>query len=194
MKIPKPISFNCIKHHLGFIARKVKYYSDLEVNSELIRNELLKIGSSQMDLYTGNLAVLDISNEVLSILKHKNNFEFDEFLNWLHSNNKRYNFLTLSDESIWTVLLGNEKSRYVHIHPAKRSINSTRIRANTLKSAIIYLVESRKINLSVVELELLNQIRAEYLNEPPIKSLSKAKGIINLISIIEERLKQKTRE
>lgn len=188
MKIPKPIYFNAIKHHLEFIAGRVEYFSTKKLNKELIRKELLKIGSSQMDLYTGNLSVEDISSEVLITAKENDILEYDKYEVWLRSENKGYNFLRLSDKSSWTFLMGDDKSRYMHIHPAKKSANVIRVRANTLKTAIVYSFESKIGNFENPDIILLNSIRKEYLEEAPIKSLSNAAGIIKLVSLIGERL------
>jgi hypothetical protein len=73
----------------------------------------------------------------------------------------------------------------VHIHPGRYSPQTIRVKATTLKTAILILYFEQVADVEIVNANAINQIRKEYLNEPPIKSLSSASGLGRLVDLFQ---------
>ena len=144
-------------------------------NDEL-RKILLLIGESQMDLYLGKLSPQETSSYMIKELKSKDVFSTKKFLKWIINKGANYRKIVLPDKSIWILREGNEKERYIHIHPGRYSPLSIRVKSLTLKSAIavikIFGVERSK-NLFLND---VNSVRKEILIQPPLKSISAHSG------------------
>lgn len=184
--VPLPINFNCWKHHAGFIIKQINSVKEIKELDELI-SYILKIGESQMDLYYGKFSPLDISEEILSTLHKTKIFEYEQYKTWLSKDGKDYQLVELKDESIWTLRLGDDAKRYVHIHPGRYSPNTLRVKATTLKTAIFLLCFEQLGEIESFETETVNNIRKKYLKEPPIKSLSLSSGLGRLIELFHKK-------
>ena len=183
--IPPPINLNCWKHHAGFIKKQIESVKETKVLDQL-KVYLLKIGESQMDLYFGKHTVLEISEQMLNSLHRKKLFSAKLYKDWLSKDGKDYQLVELKDKSIWTLRLGDDVSRYVHIHPGRYSPNTVRVKATTLKTAIFLLCFEQLGEMKSFETEKINQIRKKYLNEPPLKSFSTASGLGRLIDHLKK--------
>lgn len=180
--VPSPINFNCWKHHTGFLTEQiVTIKSEKEIKE--LRTKLLKIGESQMDLYYGKLSPAKISDQIIHSLKEKKLLSLKQYTAWLNKENKNYNLVELPDKSVWTLRLSENSDRYVHIHPGRHSPLTIRVKATTLKTAILILSFEHPGKNGNVNTETVNQIRKAYLDESPLKSLSKASGLIKLIDL-----------
>ncbi len=185
--VPGQINFNCWKHHAGFITHQIKTIKKTET-FEKLKLKLLKIGKSQMDLYFGNYLPEELSNQILSALDKKRISSFEEYKDWLFKKGKNYQLLKLKDRSVWTLRLGDDFKRYVHIHPGRYSPQTVRVKAITLKTAIIILCFKKLDQIKTVETEKVNEIRKKYLNESPIKSFSSASGLRRVINLLSNKL------
>jgi len=181
-----PINFNCWKHHAGFIKKQIESVKETKELDHL-KVYLLKIGESQMDLYFGCHSPADISEQTLNYLRNKKIFSFDQYQDWLTKDRKDFQLIELKDKSIWTLRLGEEITRYVHIHPGRNSPHTIRVKATTLKTAILVLCSEKIGEIKTFETQTINQIRKNYLNEPPIKSYSKASGLGRVLDLFYER-------
>ena len=177
-----PINFNCWKHHSGFIKEQIRSVHSIK-DLEKLKKLLLKIGESQMDLYYGNYSPSEISERIITELKKKRVFPLGRYKNWLAENKTDYQLLTLIDSSVWTLRLGENVERYVHIHPGRYSPNTRRVKALTLKTAIFTLCFENLGEQKLCNLELINLVRKNYLNEPPLKSVSKESGLGRLLEL-----------
>jgi hypothetical protein len=74
----------------------------------------------------------------------------------------------------------NDKNRYVHIFPARNSLHSFRVKANTLKSAILYYI---LIGKDYITKDDLNRARA-LLGLSPVKGPAEAEAITEMIEIL----------
>lgn len=176
-KIPVPITFNPHKHHFNFLVEQIKDWEKMEW--ENVEDEMRVIGTNLIDLYLGKLSVKEICNECINWLKREKISDPEELKKWL--NQKKYGKIELSDHSVWVIKEGINNKRYVHIHPAKNSPFSIRVRGTTLKTVLALKIN--KISLSTdigSDLKKVNQIRKEYLQLSPIKSLQNGKGILRL--------------
>lgn len=172
-----PITFNTHKHHFRFLLQQIGVWKTLVW--ENIEPELLLIGENLLDFYTGDLTVEEICNQCIHFFRIRNISNRVSFLNWLQPN--EYRKIKLNDSSEWVVKEGNDSERYIHIHPAKNSPHTIRVRAATLKTVITLMTNTAEISAQMNENVLtVNQIRTRYLQLSPVKSLQHGKGILQL--------------
>jgi hypothetical protein len=94
--------------------------------------------------------------------------------------------MRISDKSIWTLRLGNEKKRYIHIHPGRYSPLTIRVKAVTLKTTIAVRVLVEEIDSELPNLKSINEVRTSFLKLPPLKSLSLSSGIGKFLNIFNQ--------
>jgi hypothetical protein len=186
-EISDPVLLNCWKHHAGFIKSKISEYRESEnFNYINFREELLHIGDSLMDLYLGDFTPNEIALTIINLFKKKNILEKNNFIIWLKNGGKDFRVIKLKDKSLWTIRLGEQKNKYIHIHPSRYSPQTIRVRALTLKSAILYLILNKSEADIADNLLFLNRIRKEYLDQPPLKMISIKSTLPRLISILKD--------
>lgn len=173
--IPKPIIFNPYKHHYYFIKEQIGYYQSK--NGKDYRQMLLKTGNNLLDLYYGKLPVTQICNQCIAYVAKNNVLEKQAFVTWINSIG--YEKIQLSDKSHWIIKKAEDQENYIHIHPAKKSVYTRRVRATTLKTVIALKINS----VNHPTLEMANTIRLDVLNLPPIKKLEQEKGILKLMRL-----------
>ena len=188
-KIPPPVTLNCWKHHANFI----KSQSDLFQKNKISRAELYKllliIGESQMDLYLGKLNPKQISDEIINNLRILDADNYTGYYRWLTEKGKSYKELDLSDNSVWTLRLGNEKKKYIHIHPGRYSPLTVRVRAITLKTTIALKSLAKDNYSEQMNLNSINEVRTNLLKLPPLKSISSSSGIGKFLNIFNKEVK-----
>lgn len=183
--VPEPFLFNPMKHHAGYISGFIKHIiACREDSTETLKNELILIGKSQTDLYTGKEEPLEVTRQILDFLENSRLTGEIRYLSWLGAEKPGYRRFTLKDGSEWILLPGKTPGRWVHIHPARYSLYSIRVRAETLKTAIAVLYHSGKYGLDNFDLDVVNQVRAGLLNQSPIKELSPLRGTGKIIKIL----------
>ncbi len=183
--VPLPVNLNCWKHHAGFITHQIKSIIN-EKQIDDIKFYLLKIGGSVMDLYLGKYSPEEISKQIINSLKRKRVFKPEKYREWLNKDGSDYQFIKLKDKSFWTLRLGENPEKYVHIHPGRYSPHTIRVKAATLKTAIFILCFLQTGEMQAVDTETVNHVRKKYLSEPPLKSLSKAAGLIKMLEVLEK--------
>ena len=171
--VPLPVNFNCWKHHTGFIKEQIESFTEIKKLDEL-KKHLLQIGESQMDLYCGIYSTAEISKQIIQILTKRKIIFSGQYQTWLAKEEKKYQLVELKDKSVWTLRIGDDPNRYIHIHPGRYSSHTVRVKAITLKTAILILCYKQIGEIKSIETETVNFIRKKYLNEPPIKSFSNA--------------------
>ena len=182
-----PVNFNCWKHHARFIKGQTESITEIKHLNEL-KKQLLQIGESQMDLYYGSYSPAEISKQIVSSLKRNKICSSEEYKEWLKKDGKDYQLLKLKDKSVWTLRLSEELNRYVHIHPGRYSPSTIRVKATTLKTAIMILCYKQLGEIKSIETKAVNFIRKKHLNEPPIKSFSNASGLGRIINLLSKKL------
>ncbi len=176
-KIPVPVTFNTHKHHFGFLTKKIIDWRNL--GWEEIEPELFRIGENLIDLYTGKLTVEEICNECTGFFRNLNINSRADLEGWIHP--FEYKKIELNDSSAWIVKNGNNAERYIHIHPAKQSAHTIRVRASTLKSVLALMTLTGPASSQNAEnLKTVNKIRVKFLKLSPVKSLHRDKGILKL--------------
>ena len=181
-QIPEPFQFNPLKHHLAFIRDfiSIRLADEDKIEITKVIKEIRHTGSSVMDVYTGGLSVQDICSEIKEFLDNNSLNSKNIFSVWTGIKYREYKTVPLSDTSVWMLKFHNDKKRFVHIFPAKLSPHTFRVRANTLKSAILYYL---LIGKDFVTGEDLNKAR-RLLELSPVKNTSEAEAITKMVEIL----------
>lgn len=192
VQIPEPFLFNPLKHHLGYIrqyidCRSRQSFSSLlnlkECSSPELRTivrELKHLGTSVMDVYTGELSVEQVCNEIKGQLSGRKFFMKEGFSFWVGKAMADFRTVTLSDTSVWAVKYHNSELRWVHFFPARYSPHSFRVKSNTLKSALFYNI---LIGKDYITGDDLNRIRP-LLGLSPVRDSADAEAVTEMIEII----------
>jgi hypothetical protein len=133
-----------------------------------------------MDIYTGDLPLDKVLTEVLDFIALNKISGKEPYKEWAGTNYNSYRIITLSDSSQWTLKYHNHETRYVHIFPARLSPHSFRIKANTLKSAILYYI---LIGKDFITGDDLNRARA-FMGLSPVKDSAETEAITEMIEIL----------
>ncbi|HYQ59322.1 MAG TPA: hypothetical protein VEP89_18390 [Draconibacterium sp.] len=175
VEIPLPIQYNPYKHHFRFLLNELVIWQ--KNNWDATEMAILSIGNNVFDLYLGQLTPEQVSEEILSYFKTNNITNEAAFNNWLgHLDWKK---IPLSDKSEWLIKKRNQWERYIHIHPAKFSNHTIRVRATTLKTVLTLCVHKIPIRDNAgLNLQSVNKQRISFLRLSPIKSLDS--GILKL--------------
>jgi len=182
--IQLPLTFNCWKHHSGFIKNQIEFYRGEKISVEELQKTLLVIGESQMDLYVGELSPLKICDEIVSKLKSTGVLAFEAYKKWLFEKRNEYKLIEISDNSVWTLRLGNKREKYIHIHPGRYSPITLRVKALTLKTAIAVLIINYEKNFPLMNTLQINDVRKKILNSPPVKKVSSNSAVVRVINIL----------
>ena len=177
--IPEPFQFNPLKHHLAFI-REFVSENELTTDKNAFIRKVRRIGTSIMDVYSGKLMIEDILDETGSYLKEKKINVPELFADWAGRTVSEFRMTELSDSSQWILKFHDSERRYVHIFPARLSPHTFRVKANTLKSAIAYLVVIGKDFITESD---LNRTRM-MIDLSPVREVAETESITEMIDII----------
>jgi len=182
VQIPEPLMFNPLKHYLPFIREyvNIKIEEENYPGSKTFIRELSHIGTRVMDIYSGELSAGEIFNESISFLEFNEITGRKAYMKWAGTGNNNFRIVRLSDDSQWAFKYYEHEKRYVHFFPARSSPHSIRVKANTLKSAILYQVLAGKDYVSVHE---LNKTRA-LAGLSPIRDIADVAAITEIIEIL----------
>lgn len=180
--LPIPVLFHPLKHHLHYIREFIN--SQYHSNEAELKLRLKTIGSSQLDLYLGPLAAQQIAKETILYLQRHNVLEREAYLQHLATGGADYRVITLSDSSSWVLRWGVVAERHVHLHPARYSLNTTRVKANLLKTAIAVSLALKRAGITEAGLPLINQVRTQWLELAPLKQYHPTEGLGKLIRML----------
>jgi ribosomal protein S18 acetylase RimI-like enzyme len=182
------IKFNPWRHHKNYICKKIEDYSAQKDNSiKELKKNLVHAGNSQVDLYTGDLLICQITQNIAFELLKDNITNKNLYTNWLHRSGKDYRNVALQDNSLWTLRLSEEDEKFIHIHPSRHSLNTIRVRATTLQTAIAVSLISRIKAVSPTDVKIINEVRKQFFNQSQIKVVYKNSGLGKIISLLEWR-------
>lgn len=178
VEIPLPIQYNPYKHHFRFLLTELAVWQNS--NWSVTESAMLTIGNNLFDFYLGYLTPEQVCTANLNYFKTNNISTETDFYNWLDQS--EWKKITLHDESKWLIKRGNQAERYIHIHPAKFSQHTIRVRAATLKTVLALCVHKFPIHKDMeINLQAVNQQRISFLKLSPIKSLNEEEsGILKL--------------
>lgn len=175
------ILFHHFKHHLNHLAAWIAANKG-NVDAETILT-VKTLGSSQLDMYHGNLNVEQIKQQAADFLQSQGIKNNEEYRLWVGKGHKLF---TLSDGSSFTMRY-IEHDKPVHIHPGRHASHTVRIKANALKSAVCYLLISDDVNINI---EQLNNIRKQHLSLSPIARKQDIAEIIKAIRLLSKQLQE----
>ncbi|HOO98646.1 MAG TPA: hypothetical protein PLV06_03800 [Bacteroidales bacterium] len=180
--IPPPFQFNPLKHHLGFIRNFIResFAAEEGFNERDLVRQVRHLGSSVMDVYTGQLEVKEICRQIQVFLEADCLDDPGKFAAWAGTGYSDYRVTVISDTSEWTLKFRNEKTRFVHIFPARLSPFSFRVKANTLKSAMLYYI---LVGRDYITGRDLNRVRS-LIGLPPVKNTLEAEAITKMIEVL----------
>jgi hypothetical protein len=183
-QISPPFLFNPLKHHLGVLKEFILTNQSIHgsVPDDSVIKAIKHLGGSVMDIYTGKLSVPEILTGTKDFLEEKKIIERSSFLGWAGRDINGYRIIELSDESHWTLKFHNSETSYIHIFPARYSPHSFRVKANTLKSAVLYIICSGK---DLITEEDLNRARA-VSGLSPVKDVIDSESITEMIEILRK--------
>ncbi|BBM84710.1 hypothetical protein [Candidatus Uabimicrobium amorphum] len=158
-----PVFFNAGKHHFPDIARRIIDYAKSDECKEEYIIERIKGLDGVTDIYVGSLSPQEIENEVFQFIESQGVKDLESYRVYLETKGdiKRFGYYyqyTLSDKTIFTLRL-IEDTKYIHIHPARYSPNTFRIRGNTLKTIIITTFLAIRDQKSFSDLNVVNSAR-----------------------------------
>lgn len=175
-----PFLFNQLKHHRQVVLQLVEAIKNGLISMEEAEVCLQVVGHSMIDFYYGELSPITITTEVKNHLKSMNCMSQALYEERLHALPKPYMTVQLTDGSSWTLLMGREPGHYVHLHPSRGSTFTLRVRALTLKTAILLKASAGAGDL----VQRANEIRKVVLRASPIKNLAHAKGLSRVLSVL----------
>jgi hypothetical protein len=178
-----PVAFNPYKHHLGFLKQKIKYWRSQPWDE--VEREILCIGTNLIDIYYGSLPVRQIYDEVAEFAGKEGITDALKMAEWL--GHEEYRKTILSDNSQWIVRQGLNPGYFLHIHPAKHSMYTLRIRASTLKTVIALRVFGLQEQEKKLDLEAVNYARKKIARLSPIKRIEQDKGISRIWSLFNRQ-------
>jgi hypothetical protein len=177
IQIPEPIMFNPLKHHLGFIK---EFISNTTSIPEDVIKQLKHIGTSVMDIYTGALLLPEVYLEICTFLERKDLLSYHNYSGFIGSRKQDFRVMTLSDDSQWMLNFNNNRLRYAHIFPARYSPHTIRIKSNTLKSALLFMIFIGKDFISGDD---LNNARSK-IGLSPVKDPLETEAITEMIELL----------
>ena len=133
-----------------------------------------------MDIYKGPLTIENICSDIEKSLKNDDHLTEHTFHEWIGDDAVSFRIMTLSDDSEWTLKYHTGNYRYVHIFPVRYSQHTFRVKSNTLKSALLYLI---LIGKDMVTADDLNRIRP-LLGLSPVKDIVDSEAIMEMIEIL----------
>jgi hypothetical protein len=180
--LPQPILFHPLKHHLAYIREFIQM--NIDADDSYLKAQFKTIGSSQLDLYLGRLSAQQIAHETILYLQEHQTIGPDAYRIYLLESKASYGLITLSDGSNWVLRWGIVAERHVHLHPARYSPHTLRIKANTLKTALAVHIAARRYN-QPVGLQLVNQVRTQWLGLAPIPAFLPGGALASLVCLLD---------
>ncbi|PKV62602.1 hypothetical protein [Pontibacter ramchanderi] len=180
--LPQPILFHPLKHHLGYIREFIATQACAEESA--IISQLKTLGSSQLDLYLGELQVQQIAQETIAHIRAQEASTPATYRLYLSGSSSDYRLFSLSDGSQWVLRWGIIEERHVHLHPARYSQHTIRVKANSLKTAVAVSLAVRRYRRAL-SLELVNQVRTQWLGLTPIPAFPPNIAIGRLVQLLQ---------
>ncbi len=170
------ILFHYFKHHLTYIKAWMQNNSSLNPGAI---TAIKTLGNSQLDMYSGQLSVNNILEEVSSHLQAGGINDIIEYRQWIDDG---FRLCTLSDGAGFTLRFINHE-KFAHIHPARHTPHALRIKANALKSMICYMLLTN--NNEPINIKLLNEIRQQYLQLSPVAAYSEINEMEKVFRLLQ---------
>ena len=176
--------FNPHKHHAGFLRNRVREaIAGGQEGLRALADELIVVGTKLMDLYHGPFSPREIADKVMAELMAARRETPSGFREWVNAAGG-YRVIEFSEDRSRWVLRADDDDRFVHVHPARHSPFTIRVRATVLTSAVMVLALSGINGGDPLSRTVVNAVRRDYLGLPPVgRDLSIAEGIGAIIEL-----------
>lgn len=182
--IPHPVLLNAWKHHAGWLRWQIAIAVQAgQGGMAALAAGLAVVGTRLMDLYTGPLKPAGVARQVIGYLRDADRLGYEPLAAWLAARDG-YAVLDLPDGSRWTVRLGPAGGRYVHLHPGRKAPHTSRVQANTLKSAVMALALAGWTGRDPLDVRVANEARGTYLGLLPIPEVTADRGLGAVIALL----------
>lgn len=179
-----PVLLNTWKHHAGWIRWRIgRAVSAGAAGVAELPREMAVVGTRLMDLYTGPLTPAEIGGHAVEQLRAADRLAFEPLSAWLAAQGE-FSMIELPDGSKWTIRLGPEDGRYLHLHPGRWVPNTVRVQANTLRSAVVAHAHARLICGDPSDSAVVNEARRTYLGLLPVRELGADGGLGAIIAAL----------
>ncbi|MFB6258744.1 MAG: hypothetical protein ABEH38_08625 [Flavobacteriales bacterium] len=185
MESLEPFLYQPWKHHLPFLQERILvalHEGDKEAG---IPEGIKKIGASVTDLYVGGLSLKELQVELCGLLGGKLFRDPEGYKKWLGSSG--YRIIALSDTSEWAMKYAHGGGLWAHIHPARGSPLSVRVRGTVLCSAFRIVLEAERFGMDPFDKGLIDQVRKAYLDLSPVRHVDPRKGLGRMIRLLADR-------
>ena len=174
------IFYNALKHDLSTLAHflRARAMSDGLSEASLISELHLDSARGVTDLYEGPLSVEEIKAELSSLLLAEGIGSPESYAEWITREGETQRFgaylsQSLSDGSEWILREQYEgidpSAGFVHIHPARSSPHTFRVKANTFRTAAFVFFCQQRTPAVPLTLARLNLLRAR-ISLSPVKT------------------------
>jgi hypothetical protein len=184
MDLPFPLLFNTWKHHAAALKERIAGHAGRgEAGLRVLSDELIVIGAQLMDLYVGGYSPAEVGRLILNQLARNGRLDRAAYCSWVEEGGG-YRMMNLPDDSGWVLRLGDEDSRYVHLHPGRWVPQTRRVRANVLKTAVMVLAHAAASGDNPLDRAVVNRVRKEYLGLAPVGWLDGDQGLGEMIGLL----------
>lgn len=170
--IPVPFLMNAQKHHIealrGLIAQVVPLG---EEGLEKMAEALVPLGQGFMDFYHGGLSLAAVCSMLSASLLSEGADNADAYKAWIAKEGTYRTIVLDADQSVWVFFPTDDSERFAHVHPARYSPHTTRIRANTLKTVVMALAYALQHEEEGRDIDVINLVRTRWLALSPLPSL-----------------------
>ena len=138
-----------------------------------------------MDLYHGPFSPREIADKVMAELARGGRATPAAFRAWVDAA-AGYRVIEFpEDTSQWVLRAGDEDDRFVHVHPARYSPFTIRVRANVLTTAVMALAYTALHGGDPLSRPVVNAVRRDYLGLAPVgRDPSGDEGIGSVIELL----------
>jgi hypothetical protein len=165
--VPAPVLFNPHKHHAGFLRERIGRAVAAD-DLRTLADELAVVGSKLMDLYHGPFSPPEIADQVMTHLGRTRLAAPTAFRAWVEAGGGYRVIEFPEDTSQWVLRAGDEDDRFVHVHPARYSPFTIRVRANVLTTAVMALALTARQGGDPLSRPVVNAVRRDYLGLAPV--------------------------
>jgi hypothetical protein len=183
---PHPVLLNVHKHHAGFLRERIREAVTAGRDGlQPLAEELVVVGTKLMDLYHGPFSPREIGDKVLAELRTDGCAELAAFRTWVEAAGGYRVMEFPEDTSRWVLRMGEEDTRFVHVHPARWAPFTIRVRANVLTTAVLALAYVGVHGGDPLDRPVVNAVRRDILGLAPIgRSPSADEGIGSVIELL----------
>ena len=149
-----------------------------------LADELVVVGGKLMDLYHGPFSPAEVAGQVMARLRKAGHDTPAAFRAWVDAADG-YRVIEFPEDTSRWVLRAGDDDRFVHVHPARYSPFTIRVRANVLTTAVMALAYVGLHGGDPLSRPVVNAVRRDYLGLAPVgRDPSGDEGIGSVIELL----------